>query len=147
MATRHVGRVRNLEYKTLRFPGHGIVFRALIEMGLFDEEPRTVGTATVPPREVLLDALSRTLPRDAPDLVLIRVWRDHNGDRTTVQITDTQQDGFSALARTTAFPATALADLIARDIVDRPGVFTMNEAVGASDLLPELESVGISLER
>jgi lysine 6-dehydrogenase len=143
---RHIGKVRSLEYKTLRYPGHGIVFRALLEMGMFDEPIRTIGTAAVSPRNVLLDALDRTMPRGAPDVVLVRVWRDQNGERTTLQIADTDRDGFSALARTTAFPTTALADLIQRGVVNRPGVLTMNEAVRASELLPELVDVGIEVE-
>jgi len=146
MATRHIGRVQHLEYKTLRFPGHGVVFRSLLEMGMFDETPKPVGDVAVSPRDVLIDSLDRTLPRGDPDIVLIRVWRDQNGGRTTLQITDAPRDGFSSLARTTAFPATALADLIARDVVDQPGVFTMNEAVRGETLLPELSSVGISVE-
>jgi lysine 6-dehydrogenase len=146
MPMRHVGNVRSLEYKTLRYPGHGIVFRSLLEMGMFEEPPRTIGEAAVSPRMVLLDALDRTMPRGAPDVVLVRVWRDQDGRRTTLQIADTDRDGFSALARTTAFPATALADLIARGVIDRPGVFTMNEAVRGSELIPELASVGIEVE-
>ncbi|GMQ93038.1 MAG: saccharopine dehydrogenase family protein [Acidimicrobiia bacterium] len=146
MAMRHVGTVMSLEYKTLRYPGHGRVFRSMMELGLFDESPRAIGSATIAPREVLIDALDHRLPRGAPDVVLIRVWCDQSGERSTVQIVDTERDGFSALARTTAFPATALADLIAREIVDRPGVATMNEIVLGSELLPELVSVGIELE-
>lgn len=144
MAMRHVGRVTALEYKTLRYPGHGRIFRALYEIGLFDE---TLRSASVAPRSVLLGALERTLPRGAPDVVLIRVWRDQDGDREGVEIVDTAQDGFSALARTTAFPATALADLIVRGAVNRPGVSTMHEAVRGGELLPELVSVGIELDR
>lgn len=146
MATRHTDNVRFLEYKTLRFPGHGAVFRSLLEIGMFAEGARPIGSSTVAPRDVLLDALATSLPRGAPDVVLVRVWRDQDGDRTTLQITDIEQDGFSALARTTAFPATGLADLIARGIVNRPGVFTMNEAVRADQLLPELTPVGINLD-
>jgi lysine 6-dehydrogenase len=146
MASRHVGRVKNLEYKTLRYPGHGHVFRSMFEIGLFDETPLDLATSTVSPRGVLMDALDSTLPRGAPDLVLIRVWMDHNGHRSLAQIVDVEHDGFSALARTTAFPATALADLIARGDVHRPGVAAMNEAVHASELLPELVSVGIEVE-
>ena len=146
MPTRHVGRVRSLEYKTLRYPGHGIVFRAMLEMGMFNEEQQLIGGIAVSPREVLLDALDRTLPRGASDVVLIRVWRDQHGARTTLQVADTGHGGFSALARTTAFPATALADLMARGVVDQPGVFTMNEAVGGQHLLPELAEVGIEVE-
>ncbi|MCL1600679.1 MAG: saccharopine dehydrogenase NADP-binding domain-containing protein [Actinomycetia bacterium] len=141
----HVGRVRSLEYKTLRYPGHGHIFRSLLEMGMFDEPKRIIGSVAVSPRAVLLEALNRTMPRGAPDVVLVRVWRDQNGTRTTRQITDVAQGGFSALARTTAFPATALADLIARGSVDRPGVFTMSEAVPGSGLLPELFEVGIEV--
>jgi lysine 6-dehydrogenase len=146
MPIRHVGRVRSLEYKTLRYPGHGIVFRSLLEMGMFDEPQRLIGATAMSPREVLLDALDRTMPRGAPDVVLVRVWRDNAGARTTLQLADTERDGFSALARTTAFPATALADLIVRGLVDRPGVLTMSEAVHASELLPELEDVSIVVE-
>jgi lysine 6-dehydrogenase len=146
MPIRHVGRVRSLEYKTLRYPGHGIVFRSLLEMGMFDEPQRSIGATVVSPRDVLLDALDHTLPRGAPDVVLVRVWRDQNGERTTLQLADTERNGFSALARTTAFPATALADLIKRGAIDRPGVLTMNEAIRGSELLPELLDVGIELE-
>jgi len=78
--------------------------------------------------------------------VLVRVWRDNAGAGTTLQLADTERDGFSALARTTAFPATALADLMVRGLVDRPGVLTMYEAVHANELLPELVEVGIELE-
>lgn len=146
MPLRHVGRVRSLEYKTLRYPGHGIVFRSLLEMGMFDEPQRTIGSVAVSPRAFLLEALDRTMPRGEPDVVLVRVWHDQDGMRTTLQITDVEQGGFSALARTTAFPATALADLIARGSVDRPGVLTMNEAVHGNELLPELVEVGIEVE-
>ncbi len=146
MPMRHVGKVQSLEYKTLRYPGHGIVFRSLLEMGMFDEPQRLIGAAAVAPRDVLLDALDRTMPRGTPDVVLVRVWRDQNGERSTLQITDTERDGFSALARTTAFPATALADLITRGVVSRPGVVTMNEAVRGDQLLPELAEVQILVE-
>jgi saccharopine dehydrogenase-like NADP-dependent oxidoreductase len=118
----------------------------MLEMGMFNEEQQLIGGIAVSPREVLLDALDRTLPRGASDVVLIRVWRDQHGARTTLQVADTGHGGFSALARTTAFPATALADLMARGVVDQPGVFTMNEAVGGQHLLPELAEVGIEVE-
>lgn len=143
MCITHEGRVNRLEYKTLRYPGHGHVFRALYEIGMFDESPRPVGTMEVAPRSVLIGALNRTLPRDEPDVVLVRVWRDQDGARTTYQIEDMAHGAFSALARTTAFPATALADLIVRGDVYRPGVHAMQEAVRADELLPELEPVGL----
>lgn len=146
MCVLHEARVTNLEYKTLRFPGHAAVFRTMYEIGMFDETPHRYGTVEVAPRAILLDALDRTLPRDEPDVVLVRVWRDNNGERTTFEIEDTAHGAFSALSRTTAFPASALADLIVRGVVDRPGVHAMHEAVTGAELLPELASVGITVE-
>ncbi|NHZ70692.1 MAG: hypothetical protein GWP18_03535 [Proteobacteria bacterium] len=139
----HEGNVRNLEYKTLRFPGHGRIFRAMLELGLFDESSHLVDGQQIVPRSVLIDSLERSLPRDQSDVVLVRVWREHEGTTTSVQIEDKAHGAFSALARTTAFPATALADLIVSGRVRRPGVHTMHEAVEAQDLMRELASVGI----
>ncbi|MDJ0790304.1 MAG: saccharopine dehydrogenase C-terminal domain-containing protein [Acidimicrobiia bacterium] len=148
MCITHADRVQNLEYKTLRYPGHGGAFRALYETGMFDESPRPAGSGIeVAPRSVLIRALDRTLPRDEPDIVLVRVWRDQHGERTMLQLEDRAHGAFSALARTTAFPASALADLIIRGEVLRPGVLAMHEAVRGSELLPELTSVGIEVER
>jgi lysine 6-dehydrogenase len=143
MCITHEGRVRSLEYKTLRYPGHGEVFRALYEIGMFDERPRHIGTLEVAPRAVLMDALARTLPSGEPDVVLVRVWRDQGGVREIRQIEDRLTGDFSALARTTAFPATALGDLILRGDVMKPGVWAMNDAVSGASLLPQLVDVGI----
>jgi len=143
MCERNLGRVTDLEYKTLRFPGHGSIFRAMREIGLFDEVPRDVASQWIAPRSVLIDALITTLPRNEPDLVLVRVWRSDRNAIVGYQIEDTATDGISALARTTAFPATALADLISRGLVLRPGVLSMADAVLASELMPELVAVGI----
>jgi lysine 6-dehydrogenase len=147
MCVAHEDRVRNLEYKTLRFPGHGATFRSMYEIGMFDESHHRVGTVEIAPRAVLIEALARSLPRDEPDVVLIRVWRDQRDRRETFHIEDKAHGAFSALARTTAFPATALADLIARGEVMRPGVLSMNEVVTGPELLPELVSVGIEAVR
>ena len=142
MCAVHLGAVTNLEYKTLRFPGHGKVFRALLEVGMFEENP---GGADVSPRDLLRAALDRSLPKGAPDLVLARVTVTGEDGIRVMQFEDQGRDGYTALARTTAFPATALVDLILRDRINRPGVKTMNEAVTGDELLPELESVGIHI--
>jgi lysine 6-dehydrogenase len=143
MCDRNAGRVTNLEYKTLRFPGHGAPFRAILEMGMFDETPRGINGHAVSPRSVLINALNASLPSGQPDLVLIRVWRADGEVNVGYQIEDTATDSFSALARTTAFPATALAHMISRGDVLRQGVLSMADAVRADELMPELASVGI----
>ncbi len=114
----------------------------MLEIGLFDETPQA--GSEVAPRTVLLEALAAHLPRGGDDLVLMRVWA-RSGDVTVgYEMVDRNDDRFTALARTTAFPATALADLILNGSVE-PGARTMGDAMTASDLVDELDTVGIGI--
>jgi lysine 6-dehydrogenase len=141
------GRVSKLDYKTLRYPGHGHSVRAMREIGLFSEEPQP-GTG-IAPRAVLLEALRERLPSGADDVVLVRVWAsvERDGERRTVgyQVDDRHDGRFSALARTTAFPATALADLLLTGEVETRGAVTMDGALPASLMVRELEPVGVEV--
>lgn len=139
MCRDHEGRVDRLEYKTLRFPGHGRIFAAIREMGLFDE------TGDPSPRSVLLAALDRTLLRGDDDLVLVRVWVETDDTTRTMEIEDVHDGRFSALARTTAFPATALIDIVTRGNIEKTGVHTMQRAINGDALIKALQPVGITV--
>lgn len=136
------GRIAELDYKTLRYPGHAVPFRAMLEVGLFDEDPQR-GTG-IAPRSVLLEALEEHLPSGGDDLVLVRVWGRSGEVSVGYQIVDRNDERFSSLARTTAFPATALAHLILEGR-STPGARTMDDAMSAGDLITELEPVGIDV--
>jgi lysine 6-dehydrogenase len=136
------GRVEELDYKTLRYPGHCRSFRAMLEIGLFDESPQP-GSGTAP-RTVLLEALDTHLPRSDDDLVLVRVWARRGHTTEGLQVEDRHDGAFSALARTTAFPATALAHLMTTGVASDPGARAMATAVEWDLLEPELSQVGIT---
>lgn len=142
------GRVNHLDYKTLRFPGHAHPLRAMREVGLFSEELQP--GSGMAPRTVLLEALRMHLPSGADDVVLVRVWAtaSRDGERLTTgyQVDDRHDGTFSALARTTAFPATALAHLLLTGAVDTRGAVTMDGAVAAGLMIGELESVGVQVD-
>ncbi len=144
------GRVSEMDYKTLRYPGHATVFRALYELGMLSETPRRYGDATIAPRHVVLDALSAHLPRSDDDVVLVRTWAsaERDGEIVTAghQLVDRHDRRFSALARTTAFPATALAHALATGHGSQPGARTMQTAIDAADLIAELAPLGIRPE-
>jgi saccharopine dehydrogenase-like NADP-dependent oxidoreductase len=114
----------------------------MLEIGLFDEDPQR-GTG-IAPRSVLLEALDEHLPTGGDDLVLVRVWGRAGDDVVGYEIVDRNDDRFSALARTTAFPTTALAHLILEGRCE-PGARTMDEAMDASDLVEELGPIGIDV--
>jgi saccharopine dehydrogenase-like NADP-dependent oxidoreductase len=125
----------------------GVIFRAMRELGLFDEKPRPVGDTTVAPRSVLLNLLAENLPAGEPDVVLVRVAMTVAGKVTTVEIEDVHDGTYSALARTTAFPATALCDLILRGEVDFRGAAAMTAVAPVEPLLAELAATGVSVTR
>ncbi len=57
MAFRYEGRVPTMEYKTLRYPGHASIMRAIRDLGFFDQEPVVVDGQRVAPRQVALAIL------------------------------------------------------------------------------------------
>jgi lysine 6-dehydrogenase len=136
------GRVQELDYKTLRYPGHCRSFRAMLEIGLFDESPQP--GSKVAPRTVLLEALDAHLPRSDDDLVLVRTWARRGDVMEGLQVEDRHDGTFSALARTTAFPATALAHLMTEGFAAEPGARAMATAVEWATLETELADVGIT---
>lgn len=138
LAQRWAGHLDHLDYKTLRHPGHHAAFRAMYELGLFAED------AHGEPRATLLRALATHLPRGAPDVVLVRVTAEGRAGRTrTFEVEDHHDGRWSALARTTAFPATALADLLVTGAVTTRGVAVQHDAVAPDVLLGALARTGI----
>jgi lysine 6-dehydrogenase len=141
MCEDHAGRVGSLDYKTLRYPGHGRIFAALRWLGFFATD--AVEGVGVSPRAMLLDRLARSLPHDEPDVVLIRIEVVAAGREDTISIVARPSGGFSALARTTALPATALCDLLVRGAVRFRGAAAMHRAVTSPVLMAELDELGL----
>jgi lysine 6-dehydrogenase len=146
MCQEYAGRVTNLEYKTLRFPGHGRVFAAMREVGLFETNTGNVGGVQVAPRAVLLDLLTKHLPSGGADLTLVSVAATGPGFAAELRIEDVADGTFSSLARTTAFPTTALCDLVVRGVVDFRGAAAMHTVAPSDEVVAELEPVGITIE-
>ncbi|HXG57756.1 MAG TPA: saccharopine dehydrogenase C-terminal domain-containing protein, partial [Thermoanaerobaculia bacterium] len=97
------GRVRELDYKTIRYPGHCAKFKTMIDLGLCRSEPIEVDGIRVVPRRVLGELLTRNLPHDEPDVVLVRVEISGEGKRLRYDIIDYHDaaTGLSAMMRTT----------------------------------------------
>jgi lysine 6-dehydrogenase len=114
------GRVRELDYKTIRYPGHCERFKLLLDLGLASSEEVLVDGGLMKPRRLLCEMLTRHLPADAPDVVLIRVefkgLANGRAQALRYDIIDLfdERTGLSAMMRTTAFPASIIAQMMAR---------------------------------
>jgi lysine 6-dehydrogenase len=136
-----LGRVRELDYKTIRYPGHCEKFKLLMDLGLASSTDLIeVDGLTITPRRVLSEMLLRRLPADEPDVVLIRVeFRGRLSDGTAegkdgalrYDIIDRfdERKGLSAMMRTTAFPASIIAQMMARGEITRKGAVPQERCV------------------
>ena len=153
MAQRYEGRVRSMEYKTLRYPGHAAAMRMMRELGLFDLEPVVIKGVSIAPRDAFVAIVGPRLrkdPRTSPDLVAMRVEVSgvSAGKSRTLRwdLLDTfdPATGITAMMRTTGF-SLAITGLFQAEGRIPPGVWTPDEAVPAGAYVDELRERGVAI--
>lgn len=144
-----LGKVKELDYKTIRYPGHCEKFKTMIDLGLCSSEEISVDGQKVKPRRLLGDLLVRHLPADEPDVVLVRVEFKGDGRKLTYDIIDYQDEatGLSAMMRTTAFPASIVALMMARGQTSPKGALPQERCVPPDLFMEELAKRNIVVEQ
>jgi lysine 6-dehydrogenase len=119
---------RELVEKTVRYPGHAQAIETLKACGLFSQEPTEVRGGEVAPRHVLESVLEKCLSRgDERDVTLLRVVVEGKKEgRATTHVFEMvdhcdAETHLTSMARTTCFPASIAAQLIAAGTIDRVG--------------------------
>ncbi len=147
------GKVRELDYKTIRYPGHCERMRTLFDIGFASLDPVQLGSGVFTERELFSQLLDRRLPSSGPDVVLVRVdirgVRKGQSVQLRLQIVDfgDDSDNISAMMRTTAYPTSLIAQMNMRSIIERRGVATPEECVPLPPFLDGMEERGIRIER
>jgi len=118
--------VPHMVEKTLRYPGHIEHVRVLRDAGFFSADPVRIGDAEVRPLDLtaaLLLPQWRLEPAEA-EFTLMEVVVHMNERAETYRLYDTtdEKTGFSSMARTTGYTATAVARLILRGQFTRKGI-------------------------
>ncbi len=146
------GRVPRLNYKTIRYPGHGRSFLAMKELGLFSSAPVVVDGVEVKPRAVFAATAGPVLDRGEPDVILLRVTaRGVKGRQpftrvyTMIEYPDTEH-GLTAMMRTTAYPATAVLMMLARGEVAKKGALPQERCIEPGAFLEALGRSGLRVE-
>ncbi len=149
LPTTMLGRVRELDYKTIRYPGHCAAMRAILSIGLGSMEPVSVGGARVVPRELLHDMLRRSLSNGGRDAVLMRVTARGGSGSLSYQMVDTgaPERGITAMMKTTAFPASVVAWMIGTGRIHRRGAVPQELCVPAREFLERVRERGIVIEQ
>lgn len=142
-------RVRNYDYKTIRYPGHYEKFKLFKEMGLLETQPWEVDGQRVVPRDFFKLILKHklTMPGEK-DLVVLRVECKGSDKKTiTYDLVDFFDDktGFSAMERTTAYPATTVLCLQVMGKIEK-GAVPIERSVPTELYLKELGKRDIKIE-
>lgn len=145
------GQLKSYDYKTIRYPGHFAIIRALSQLGCFEELVTLPDGARLKPKQVLRRLMEQRLTfPEVRDLVVLRctVRGRHAGHPITrrYELLDRHDEatGFSAMERTTAFPAALVAHMQARKLIE-PGARPLECAVPAVQYVSELPAHGIRI--
>ena len=148
------GKVRNYAYKTLRYPGYTEKIRLLRDLGLTQTKPRKVGRVSVVPRELLSQLFFEKLAfPEVRDFVALRVTAEgvliSSQERKRVVFEALEwadpRLGFSAMERTTGFPAAIAAQMLLRQPVS--GFVIQEEAIDTDRFIDELKKRNIQVTR
>lgn len=148
------GRLRTMEYKTLRYPGHAAAIRTIRDLGLLGLEPVSVKGQSVVPRDVFIACAEPRLRKpEGRDLVALRVEvegsRAGRPHRVVYDLLDYHDDvtGITAMERTTGFSLSITGQLQARRRVRAMGVRTPDLAIPAQSYIEELRARDINIQQ
>ena len=154
MAQRYHGRLDSMEYKTLRYPGHADIVRAIRDLGLLSLDPVEVSGGTVVPRDVFIACAEPRLRKpEEKDLVALRVEAEgrKNGKphRVVFDLVDyhDSKTGITAMERTTGFSLSITGQMQARGQANAAGVLTPDLAIPAGPYMDELRRRNVDIRR
>ncbi len=141
----YAGRLQNLDYKTIRYPGHGTVVAAMYRLGLFSSEKIATPSGNIAPREVTARLFVDNLPHGQKDVTLVRIVfsGDEGSKRKSKELTIVdyfdEQRGISSMARMTSYPAAIVSQMQADGRITRTGVFGQELGVPPALFIEELQ--------
>ena len=147
-----LGKIRELDYKTIRYAGHCEKFKTMIDLGLCSSDDILVDFQKVTPRKLFGELLQKHLPADGPDYVLVRLEFVGKKNGVTYKlrydIVDKLDEttGLSAMMRTTAFPASIIAQMMARGDVLVRGATPQEKAIDPDNFVAELDRRNIKIK-
>lgn len=146
------GKIPTMEYKTLRYPGHAHIMRAIRELGLLDLDPVVVDRVTVRPRDVFVRLVDAKLRKpEVQDLVALMVvvtgTRGGVPRRITFELVDfyDQAHGITAMMRTTGYSLSITGQMQLGGRVARYGVTTAYEGMPFEPYVKALGKRGIGI--
>lgn len=147
------GEVRNLTYKTIRYPGHNEQMRTFDDLGFFSPEPIEVEGRMVSPRAMTEQLFVNQLSEKVDDVVLVRITAEGELDGKRVRLVEQmiehpdKQRGLTAMARTTGYPAAIITGMLGRGEIEGSGAQPQEACIPVGLFREALAERGIRIER
>jgi saccharopine dehydrogenase-like NADP-dependent oxidoreductase len=132
-------KTREMWEKTLRYPGHADKIKLLKALGFLDSETVEVSGTKIEPREVTARLFEKKLKRpDVRDIVVMLIKVNGKKDGKKIEHVYTVLDHYdkvrqvTSMARTTAYTASIVAQLLALKGIEETGVIPP-EKLGMND--------------
>jgi len=142
------GVLEEFDEKTIRYPGHYNIMKAVHDLGLLDLEPVRVGEQSVVPRQLFHAVVEPKLKIGDPrDVVLLRVTVSSNTEKMVMELIDTYDEvtGFTAMQRTTGFGAAIVGIMLAKGELPS-GSNRLEQSVNTEDYITAMRRRGFDLK-
>ncbi len=148
MVETYKGTLKNLDYKTIRYPGHATAIRAMYELGYFSSETVDTPDGSIKPRTLASTLIERTIPLCENDVTLVRIVFEGGGKSHSLTIIDKaiKNPPLTAMMRTTGFPAAIVSQMQARGVIGKSGVMPQEKCVPAGKFIEELKKRAILVD-
>ncbi len=146
------GKVRSVDCKLIRYPGHCAVINAMTAMGFFSQKKRKLGKAELSPRELSAVLFREHFSRPGDeDLVVIHTTIRGKKDGRRAEVVYDMLDkydrktGMTAMMRTTGFPAAIVAQMLASGEIDKPGAYPVETGIPSEPFLAHMKARGFNI--
>ncbi len=141
------GRVGECFEKTLRYPGHVAMIRALYDLGLFSQQKRKVGKAELTPRQLITQLFLEKFAGNDPDVTVMRIeaHRDNKVASFTMIDKFDAKTKLTSMMRTTAWPASIVLQMMVSGEIAKRGAVLQERDVPALQFIKEMGARGIEL--
>ena len=143
--------MRELDEKTLRWPGHAEKMGLLQESGFFSKEKLQAGDVEVAPLEVSWAVLGKKLAQgDAKDMTVMRVVAKSAKKEVVYDMVDRYDEGaqVTSMGKTTGYTASIVAHMVGKGLIGGNGVVPPETAVTGDKvgmLMGELGKRGVAI--
>lgn len=153
MAETYQGKVKTMFNKFFRYPGHIPAMEAMRALGYFDLDPVEVKKGVkVVPRDLSAKLFRRhfSRPGDEDIVVIHNIVRGVKNGRPAEIVHDLvdrydKATGMTAMMRTTAFPASIVAQMAAQGLI-KPGAYPVETGVPPEPFIAEARKRGFDLK-